>query len=334
MRGIRTIYTCVLLCGLPIAGFGAEWGVDWGQVLRMGEAVAREWQDGFDGRHVQEVLAQVEVDWTLAGRFIDEALDGYSWEDLAWLRPYAAALLERMEQMEQGVAGAAWLRQRLAYLDMAENYVAASRTRQSEVPKPVEQKPEPSVPARREEPRAVRPVVHSVSWDADTAAWLARVPEEPVAFARRTVPELMRIFEQEGIPRELVWLAEVESSFNPSARSPAGAVGLFQFMPATATRFGLALQPEDERLSPGRSAEAAARYLRILHRRFADWPLALAAYNAGEGRVGRILRQSEGRQFVDIADRLPLETRMYVPRIAALVQKREGADIRQLPSPR
>jgi membrane-bound lytic murein transglycosylase D len=137
------------------------------------------------------------------------------------------------------------------------------------------------------------------------------------------------------VPDAWVWIAEVESSMNPAARSPAGAVGLFQLMPATARHLGL--RPEantDERLDPLKNADAAARYLRHLHRRFRSWPLTLAAYNAGEGRVSRLLRETGRADFEAIRDRLPLETRMYVPRVIETVRLREGIDPAALPAPR
>jgi hypothetical protein len=133
-----------------------------------------------------------------------------------------------------------------------------------------------------------------------------------------------RIFRAEGVPPEFVWQAEAESTFNPAARSPVGAVGLFQFMPATAQQFGLRLSPQDERLDAIKNARAAAKYLRMLHARFGNWPLAFAAYNCGEGRVSKTLRSTGGKTFDDIHDKLPAETRMYVPKSAALVQLRES----------
>ena len=161
--------------------------------------------------------------------------------------------------------------------------------------------------------------------------WLRKLANRPApARAAALLPDLKRAFQAEGVPAALVWQAEAESTFNPSARSPAGAVGLYQFMPATAQQFGLSLKPQDERLDAIKNARAAAKYLKLLHRRFGNWPLALAAYNCGQGRVSGILSKTGGRTFDDIHDKLPAETRMYVPKIAALVQLRENADIERL----
>src|SRR5213078_1255012 len=104
----------------------------------------------------------------------------------------------------------------------------------------------------------------------------------------------------------------------PRARSPAGAAGLFQLMPATARRYGLkTVWPRDERLQPEPSARAAAQYLQYLHLRFKDWRLALAAYNAGEGTVQELLTSQKTVSYDAIAARLPAETQMYVPKIEA-----------------
>ncbi len=135
------------------------------------------------------------------------------------------------------------------------------------------------------------------------------------------------------MPPELVWLAEVESSFDRRARSPAGAAGLFQLMPATARRYGLRTWPVDHRLRPEESARAVAQYLADLHRQFKDWRLALAAYNAGEGTVQELLDQRKARTFDAIATRLPAETQMYVPRVEATLARREGVKLGQLRVP-
>jgi membrane-bound lytic murein transglycosylase D len=138
------------------------------------------------------------------------------------------------------------------------------------------------------------------------------------------MPRLRAAFAAEGVPPDLAWVAEVESSLNPEARSPAGARGLFQLMPDTAHNLGLSLFLPDERTDPEKSARAAAHYLKILHDRFGSWPLALAAYNAGEGRVSRLLAERKGADFAGIAAALPAETRMYVPKVCALVAVRTG----------
>ena len=147
------------------------------------------------------------------------------------------------------------------------------------------------------------------------------------------LPRLKQVFAAEKLPPELVWVAEVESSFNPAARSPAGAAGLFQLMPATARALSLSLRPQDERLETEKSARAAARYLRQLHGRFGDWRLALAAYNAGESRVEALLKKTKTRSFDAIASRLPAETQMYVPKVEATLRKREGIALAELKPP-
>ena len=161
--------------------------------------------------------------------------------------------------------------------------------------------------------------------------WLRKLANRPApARSAALLPDLKRAFQAEGVPAALVWQAEAESTFNPAARSPAGAVGLYQFMPATAQQFGLNLKPQDERLDAVKNARAAAKYLKMLHGRFGNWPLAFAAYNCGQGRVASVLSKTGGRTFDDIHDKLPAETRMYVPKIAALVQLRENADLERL----
>lgn len=131
---------------------------------------------------------------------------------------------------------------------------------------------------------------------------------------------LGRILVEEKVPPELLAVALVESGFNPLALSPKGARGIWQFMPATAARYGLTVQPaNDHRTHPEHSTRAAARYLRDLYRQFGDWKLALAAYNAGETRVQQIMDRTGIRDFDEMARRglLPLETRNYVPAVLA-----------------
>jgi membrane-bound lytic murein transglycosylase D len=105
-------------------------------------------------------------------------------------------------------------------------------------------------------------------------------------------------------------------------------------MPATARELGLSTFMPDERTDPKKSAEAAARMLRQLHRKFQDWPLAIAAYNAGPGRVQRTLDKQKAKSFAEIAAVLPVETRLYVPKVLATLQVRTGVTLAQLPPPR
>jgi len=158
--------------------------------------------------------------------------------------------------------------------------------------------------------------------------WLQRARTRPLPEdATRYVAELRRCFVAAGVPAELVWLAEVESAFNPLALSPAGARGLYQLMPETARELGLRTSLPDERTDPQKSAEAAARRLGALYDRFGDWALALAAYNVGAGYVQRVLRERGARTFAEIAPALPLETRMYVPKVLAVLQVRAGVTL-------
>jgi membrane-bound lytic murein transglycosylase D len=165
--------------------------------------------------------------------------------------------------------------------------------------------------------------------------WLERMRRRPVPpRAGRLLPLVKKAFEAQGLPPELAWLAEAESTFNPLARSPVGALGLYQLMPATAQELGLRTSGPDERADPAKNAAAAAQYLKQLHRRFNDWPLAFAAYNAGPGRVSRTLAQHGGKSFADIAHVLPVETRMYVPKVLATLAHRAGTEPHELSPPR
>ena len=147
------------------------------------------------------------------------------------------------------------------------------------------------------------------------------------------VRELKGIFKEEGVPVELVWIAEVESAFDPDACSESGAMGLFQLMPATARRYGLRIWPVDDRRDPAGKARVAARYLRHLHVRFGTWPLAVAAYNAGEERIAGILRITHATRLSEIVSLLPEQTRSYVPRVFNIVSDRERVDAYRLPPP-
>jgi membrane-bound lytic murein transglycosylase D len=148
-------------------------------------------------------------------------------------------------------------------------------------------------------------------------------PEIVARSLTRAMPHLPKIREmlsQAGVPADIAYLPIVESHFKASARSHAGATGIWQFMRATGQRYGLRIDGcVDERRDPIRSTLAAARYLAELHERFEDWHLALAAYNVGEGRIYRIMRDHGVNDYWTMVDRqlLPRETAQYVPRFLA-----------------
>jgi membrane-bound lytic murein transglycosylase D len=127
-----------------------------------------------------------------------------------------------------------------------------------------------------------------------------------------------------GMPEDLLYLALIESGLSPRAYSKAAASGLWQFIAETGQRYGLEVSAEvDERRDPIKSTTAALDYLTYLYNRFDSWYLAAAAYNTGENRVGRIMRETFGSEkgtdadFWKIAHRLPRETRDYVPLMLA-----------------
>ncbi len=124
--------------------------------------------------------------------------------------------------------------------------------------------------------------------------------------------------------RELIFLAMIESNFNPSAKSKVGAVGMWQFMSSTARSFGLRVKGRtNERKDPVEATEAALTYLTQLHDRFGSWYLAAAAYNSGAGTVSKALRKVTGKTtgtdegFFRILSLLPRETQDYAPKLIA-----------------
>ena len=130
-----------------------------------------------------------------------------------------------------------------------------------------------------------------------------------------------RIFREEGVPENLVWLGQVESAWKPWARSWAAASGLWQFIPGTGTRYGLRQTAYlDERHNYEKATRASARYLKFLANRYnGNWELAMAGYNSGEGNVDRAISRAGASNFWLAYPYLPRETRNYVPNILATI---------------
>lgn len=147
---------------------------------------------------------------------------------------------------------------------------------------------------------------------ASFSRWLSR--------SGRYVKLFREVLKERHLPQDLAYLPLIESGFNSRARSRAGAVGQWQFMPGTARLMGLKINfYVDERRNPIKSARAAAAYLSKLHEEFGDWHLALAGYNAGEHRIMRAMRRTGRKDYWSLARtrRLPNETRQYVAKYLA-----------------
>jgi len=271
----------------------------------------------FDEYAPTEVKEQFEFpskeQWDAFAAKLQHALDGDSFEELAAYEPQARAALAALRNLPDCEDYVGWLEPRLELISAAKQIT------------------QPAPPVQPGQPKPPTPRSDLPQYDL----WLQRLRTSPVpANAEQLIPLLLMQFAAEGTPRELAWLAEVESTFNPFARSPAGARGLFQLMPDTAKGLGLSTWLPDDRTDPKKSASAAARLLKRLYSRFGDWPLALAAYNAGEGRVSRTLTARKGKTFAEIASALSVETRLYVPKVLATVSVRAGLTPENIPAPR
>lgn len=246
---------------------------------------------------------------------LQQAMQGTNLYQLGTLHETASELAPLLLKYEATAPYGVWLQSRLDYLDAAEKL---EREMKSALPKSGVSALSPGPPLKLQRQVWVRE--------------LAQRPWPPLA--QTYVPRLKQVFVSEKMPPELVWVAEVESSFDPRARSPAGAAGMFQLMPQTARSKQLSLWPWDERLQPEKSARAAAIYLRQLHHHYGDWQLALAAYNVGEARIDKLLKQHKAHSFDAIARWLPTETQMYVPKVEATIHKREGRSLTDLKIPK
>jgi hypothetical protein len=165
----------------------------------------------------------------------------------------------------------------------------------------------------------------TLTWMRRFCAKMGRAPLAALGLgaSRPIRTQLETILVAHGLPRQLSAVPAVESRYRQHARGRHGELGLWQLKPATARRFGLEVNARrDERENVDHSTRAAARYLAYLHARYDDWPLALAAYNAGEGRIDRALARRPGATYWDLAEKkaLPPVSRDYVPKILAVAR--------------
>jgi len=312
-NSLSSVMICAVLLAVPLFARAQDKTVTVPELLQDAQQWAQDNLDSnvlkalpkLDDRAVQQFYHNIQQDFH--GDYV---------VDLAALRQTARAVLPWLESSEETKPYAAWLLSQMDYLDVAEEIRIA-------IPPPEIETNQPAPPKINPPPQKEREI------------WVRKISSRPwPASAKEYVPQLKPIFVAQKVPPELVWVAEVESSFDRRAESPAGAAGLFQLMPDTAKRFGLSLWPRDQRFQTEPSATASAQYLRVLFHRFQDWRLALAAYNAGEGTVQKLLSRYKTRSYDEIARHLPAETQMYVPRVEAVILRREGAKLEQLSAPR
>lgn len=176
-----------------------------------------------------------------------------------------------------------------------------------------------------------------VTWNKEVAMWVkfftTRGRKHFVNYTQRAgryAPVLSKIMADNGLPRDLIYLAMAESGFTNHARSWAKAVGPWQFMPYTGRKFGLNIDwYVDERRDPLKASIAAANYLKTLHNLFGSWELATAGYNAGEGKIGRAIRMYHTKDFWKLTKGRYLrpETKNYVPKIMALAIIGKNLDV-------
>jgi membrane-bound lytic murein transglycosylase D len=284
-----------LLIAAPLARAFAQQEAAPPDVLKDVDAALNEVDD--------TVLDLLGIDRDRARSFVRDVqkqFEGTYVYDLGAWRDTARTLQPILANYEETAPYAAWLKAHLDYFEVSQVLRAEVKTNAARLPVPAPQ--------------------------VQRAVWVKVIEDKPPArLDAKQFARLKEIFREEKVPAELVWIGEVESSFDAKARSPAGAAGMFQLMPATARSLDLSVGLlRDERLDAEKSARAAAKYLRRLHTRFGDWRLAFAAYNAGEGRVADLLKKHKARTFDEIARYLPLETQMYVPKLEATLKTREG----------
>lgn len=185
------------------------------------------------------------------------------------------------------------------------------------------EEPTPDLEEEDEYPTYDVPIILNASVEAHIDYFNTRIRDKFELWLSRSgryLPLMREIFKNNGLPEDLVYVALIESGFNPYAYSRARAVGPWQFMRGTGLKYRLRIDEWiDERRDPVKSTHAAAAYLKDLYAMFNSWPLALASYNAGEGRVGRAMKRSKADDFWDLrtTSYLRPETRNYVPKFMA-----------------
>jgi membrane-bound lytic murein transglycosylase D len=170
-----------------------------------------------------------------------------------------------------------------------------------------------------------------VRWDARVVRYLEFYKDNPrgrsmvagwIKKSGRYGGAIRRVLREQGLPEDVLWLSLVESGFDPTIGSAAGAAGLWQFMPDGARIYGLTVDRwVDERLDPERSTVAAAKYLSDLRKRFGAWELAFAAYNMGYGGLLASIRKYNTNDYWELSRfeaGIPYETALYVPKIVAM----------------
>lgn len=330
---------CLFVCGGVLAGLAADSvrGQD-ADIFEVGQAL-------FETLAPPEIKAEFAFptceQWDEFAARLDKTRQAGSLAELAAYEPEARVALAALRATPGYEDYADWLAERVDEIAVAK--AAAAETKLSTdgaveiTPTPPKPHVPPKMPKTPAPPSQPAPAPVRVKPGAGVpmyGLWVQRLQGRPKPVAAEALLPVVRPeFTAQGVAEALAWLAEAESTFNPRARSPAGARGLFQFMPVTARAMGLSLLPLDERTHPEKSARAAAGLLRKLHGLFGSWPLALAAYNAGEGTVRRALKTNGATTFAEIADRLPSETRLYVPKVLALVALRTGVEPEELAAP-
>jgi len=150
-----------------------------------------------------------------------------------------------------------------------------------------------------------------------------------LAAANEHLPMVRALATEGGLPEDIAYLVMLESGANPEARSPANALGMWQFMPDTARSYGLRVDSwVDERLDPEASTKAAMLYLKDLYGMFGCWRLALSAYNVGENKLNKVLCQEDASQYEEICSsrRLKRETKEFWPRFQAIARIAKNPD--------